>query len=259
MTDLQTSIAVLGPILKNVVAPAHATAFWGDKMFTLDKLVSFFDEPNFEESYRKIHGGHNYDDYNSPHTIAWRLHTLVCAMRNAKALDGDFVECGTYKGDFAWFLTQMVPLDRPFYLYDSWEGFNPELTNQSDFPRGPHFFEFAQGEYSKPGIYESVLERFKDQGLWVNVIKGFVPKVLEAICPLKIAFLHMDLNSARAEIAALDFLWERIVPGGYIVFDDYGWVMFSKQHEAEKKWMADRGHHIFELPTGQGLVVKHAG
>ena len=44
--------------------------------------------------------------------------------------------------------------------------------------------------------------------------------------------------------------------GGYIVFDDYGWKQFKKQRDLENRFMADRGHFILELPTGQGLVIK---
>jgi len=46
------------------------------------------------------------------------------------------------------------------------------------------------------------------------------------------------------------------VSRGYIVFDDYGWKHFKKQRDAENRFMADRGHFILELPTGQGLVIK---
>jgi len=51
-------------------------------------------------------------------------------------------------------------------------------------------------------------------------------------------------------------LFDCVVPGGIIVFDDYGFYLFRRQKEAEDAFMAARGYHILELPTGQGLVVK---
>src|SRR5688572_18524495 len=33
--------------------------------------------------------------------IHWRVHTILWAARNCSHLEGDFVECGTYKGGFA--------------------------------------------------------------------------------------------------------------------------------------------------------------
>ena len=90
----------------------------------------------------------------------------------------------------------------------------------------------------------------------VKIIRGFVAESFKIAVPERIAFLHIDLNSPAAEIAALEQLFDRVVSGGYIVFDDYGWKLFKKQREAEDRFMSDRGHSILELPTGQGLVIK---
>ena len=84
-----------------------------------------------------------------------------------------------------------------------------------------------------------------------------MPDCLAEAAPDAIAFLHIDLNSPGAEIGALDALFDRVVTGGAIVFDDYGWHFFRRQKEAEDAFMAARGHRILELPTGQGLVIKH--
>jgi O-methyltransferase len=54
----------------------------------------------------------------------------------------------------------------------------------------------------------------------------------------------------------LERLFDRVLTGGVVVFDDYGWKMFHKQKEAEDAFMRSRGYGILELPTGQGLVVK---
>jgi hypothetical protein len=66
----------------------------------------------------------------------------------------------------------------------------------------------------------------------------------------------MDLNSPGAEVNTLRKLWPRIVAGGFIIFDDYGWKVFAKQKEEEDRFAAEKGLSILELPTGQGLLVK---
>lgn len=240
------------------VKPLHSSVFWGDRMLTLDKAAGFFDEESFKRSYEAIRGSHIYDSYSSPQTIAWRLHTLVWAARSAIAHEGDLVECGVFKGDMSWVVATILGdkiADRTFYLYDSFEGFSPTLSSVADYPDDPGFLAMASKVYGDPQIYETVIRKFAAMP-HVKVVRGFVPDAFKIAMPERIAFLHVDLNSPAAEIAVLERLFDRVVSGGYIVFDDYGWKPFKKQRDAENQFMAARGHFILELPTGQGLVIK---
>ena len=90
----------------------------------------------------------------------------------------------------------------------------------------------------------------------IHVIKGVVPDVLAQRCPQEIAFLHLDMNAAQAEIGALDALFDKVVPGGFIVLDDFGRSRLPALCAEETAWMKKRGYEVLELPTGQGLVIK---
>lgn len=52
------------------------------------------------------------------------------------------------------------------------------------------------------------------------------------------------------------YFWDKLVPGGIILLDDYGW----QTHEAQKadwdEFARDRGVQILTMPTGQGLLIK---
>ena len=65
------------------------------------------------------------------------------------------------------------------------------------------------------------------------------------------------MNSVQAEILALDHLFDKVTPGGFNVFDDFGLTCCAEQMAAELAYMNERGHHVLELPTGQALVIKH--
>jgi hypothetical protein len=236
----------------------HNRIFWGDRLLSLGKSMGFFDDPLFAAAYAKIRGSHQYDQYDSPHTIAWRLHTLVWAARNGLMLEGDFVECGVFKGDFAWVVAQCADFaqrGKTFYLYDTFAGFAPAHSSPEDFPDAPGFLDFADRIYKDPSIYPEVVEKFRDVAN-VRIVRGVLPDILADVAPEKIAFLHIDINSPAAEIGTLEVLFDRIVAGGIVVFDDYGWHLFRRQKEAEDTFMAARGYQILELPTGQGLLVK---
>src|SRR5690606_35177127 len=104
-------------------------------------------------------------------------------------------------------------------------------------------------------LYAQVRNRFVDTPN-VIVTQGKVPDVLAEVVPEKIAFMHLDMNNAEAEIGALEVLFERMVPGAVMVLDDYGWLAYRQQALAEDPWFAQRGYRVLELPTGQGLVIK---
>jgi hypothetical protein len=77
------------------------------------------------------------------------------------------------------------------------------------FPDNPAFLEIANEAYREPGIYESVVARFFEKPN-VKVIRGYLPGSLDITCPERIAFLHIDLNSAGVEIGVLDRLFDRV-------------------------------------------------
>jgi len=247
----------LDAVIEAEVEKTHRV-FWGDRLLTLDKSAGFLDDPVFSAAFEAIKGSHEYDQFRSPHTIAWRLHTLVWAARQAIALPGDFVECGVFKGDFSWVVATVMGealRDRTFWLYDSFEGFSPDFSSADDYPDNPGFLAFANSVYSAPDMEADVRARFSAMD-HVKIVSGFLPSTLLEDSPDRIAFLHVDLNAPKAEVACLEILFDRIVPGGVIVFDDYGWHLFREQKRAEDEFFAARGYYVLELPTGQGLVVK---
>ena len=54
--------------------------------------------------------------------------------------------------------------------------------------------------------------------------RGRIPAVFAGNAPERIAWLHVDLNDAAGETAALDALFDRVVPAGIVILDDYEWA-----------------------------------
>jgi hypothetical protein len=245
-------------VLREVVAPHHNSWFWGDRLLTLDKSAEFRDDPVFRAALTRADSSTGANQYESPDGIAWRYHTLIWAARTCLSLPGDFVECGVYRGDMTWMITENVDLKaagKKFWLYDTFAGFDSKYSSDADFPDTPHVFEIIDRDYRVTGIEAAVRGRFRDKS-YVIVTKGAVPDVLAEVAPERIAFMHIDMNSPRAETGALEVLFDRVSAGGILIFDDYGWKIFRKQKEAADGFMAKRGQFILELPTGQGLLVK---
>lgn len=229
------------------------TAFIGDRLITFDKSAAFLKDQKFVDALNKCALS------DEDRSRSWRLHILCWAVKKALALPGDFVECGVFEGFMSNLLVEyfdFADLDRTFYLYDTFEGFPAKYSSPDDFPDSKGFWHFANEIYAKPGLFEAVTDRFAPYAN-VKVIKGVVPDILTERSPDVISYLHIDLNSPRAEEAALDALFDRVTTGGVIVMDDYGWLQSRLQMEALDGFMNARGQMVMELPTGQGLVVKN--
>lgn len=63
------------------------------------------------------------------------------------------------------------------------------------------------------------------------------------------------MNSAPGELAALNAIEDRLVPGAVIMLDDFGAIPYRAQHIAETEWFQKRGRYVLELPTSQGMVI----
>ena len=181
----------------------------------------------------------------------WNLHTVLWAAQSARDLAGDYVELGVFKGHTTLFAAEYLGFadwSRSWFLYDTFDGVPDDQLDQGWAAKNEMLY---RGTFS----FEEVHERFATFPN-IEVIKGRVPEILSERCPERIAFLHVDLNNATAEIAALDLLYDRMPPGGIILFDDYGWSVSRRQHDAENAWFARRGGQVLALPTGQGLHIK---
>jgi hypothetical protein len=181
----------------------------------------------------------------------WNLQTVVWAVQQARSVKGEFVELGVFKGHTTLFTAEYLGFetwDKTWSLYDTFEGIPADQID-------PGWEQGNKAAYGGTFSYEEVRDRFAPFAN-IKVIKGRVPDVLAEDCPEAISFIHMDLNNTIAEIQALDALYDRLTPGGVIVFDDYGWAVAYRQKAAEDQWFAARGLKILQLPTGQGLFIK---
>ena len=211
---------------------------FGDNMFVFCRSNSMFRDADFIDSWSK-----NCKN-PSDQTIVWRRYILAMAAFHCSYLDGDFVECGAYQGTGAKTVIDYLGgknFSKKFWLYDIFEH-DDSMKNHSMPEHGPNLFK-------------EVFDRFEGYKN-VEIFKGFLPEVLQDNSPDKIAYLHIDLNQAPAEIATLDSLFDRVVPGGMIILDDYEMFFYRAQKYAEDDWFSKRGYKVFPLPTSQGFVIK---
>ena len=181
----------------------------------------------------------------------WRIHVLCSlALGVVKGAEGDFIECGVFRGDCAKTIINYVDLNstnRSFFLLDSFDGFDfSQLTEKESKLRG-------EGQFV--GAFEFVTGKFRCDSC-VKIIQGFVPNTLDSIANKMFGFAHIDMNAAYPEKEAFQFIFPRLRDGGVIIFDDYGHAGHEEQRLALDEVASGFGRVITCLPTGQGLLIK---
>lgn len=214
--------------------------------------AGFLDDARFMEAYEIGKALDRGVLLKGIYDIHWRMHVLCWAATLVQGLEGDFVDCGVCCGMYARIVIHYVDfqtLDKKYYLLDTFTGLNPEYSTDAEMIKNEDF-----GYRKQVGLYERVQETFRDFN--VAVIQGSVPDTLPQVTTEKICYLSIDMNSVYPEIAALEFFWDKIVPGGVIILDDYGFANNRDQKLAHDEWAATKQIKILSLPTAQGLIIK---
>jgi Macrocin-O-methyltransferase (TylF) len=214
-------------------------------------LHSFTRDPRFIRAYARA-----IDAAGEDYHIRWRAHIALWAGRTAARLDGDFVECGVNRGFLSSGIMRDLDWDslgKTFFLLDTFRGIDLSLLPSEEIPEATVRNEWG----TESGFYVQDVELVRANfAEWRNVriICGSVPGSLDEVTTDSVAFLHLDMNASRPEVAALELLWPRLVPGAVILLDDYGFS--DTQHRAMNEFASAHDVSIANLPTGQGLLLK---
>lgn len=186
--------------------------------------------------------------------VQWRVHVICWAAAHCAKLDGDFVECGVSRGMFSRAAMHYVEFekltDKRFYLVDTYNGIPVELFTPEETAA-----EMANMNKYYSECYEEVKKTFAPYPNAI-VVKGRVPEILPSVSAEKVAYLSIDMNALVPEMAALEFFWDKLVPGAIVISDDYGFGVHKLQKRAWDQFAASRGVKILHSPIGQGILIK---
>lgn len=193
--------------------------------FSLQKLFDFNHERRNILSKVENYTHVNYQRLKSLYDIAEKV--------SQQKISGSFVETGVWRGGCAGILACIAKkygYTNDLYFFDSFEGLpEPTLKDGKDaiiFAKGKKSGELNSISKVKAGdeyIKELLFDHLDIDKNKVNLVKGWfqdtLPKTSKSI--QKIAILRLDGDWYDSTKIVLDWLYDSVLPGGYVIIDDY--------------------------------------
>ncbi len=195
-------------------------------------------------------------------------------FRMVMDLPGDIVELGVYRGTtlmtWANFLEirNMGDRHKQVFGFDNFSGFSA-LTDK-DGKKDKSIHKDVGGFDSS--VFEEIIEdaiavfdqdRFIPHKPRVKLIKGniedTVPEFVQNNPGLRICLLHFDADMYNPTSVGLEYFWPLMVPGGVVLFDEYGIRPWEGESRAVDEFFADKKIKIRRLdwsPSPGGYVIK---
>jgi hypothetical protein len=154
-----------------------------------------------------------------------KAYELLSESEEYNEVEGAIVECGTWNGGYTrlmYDISARYGKQRHTWLFDSFDG-GPPPTSADMKVTG------KMGKAAPNGASaELCAQAFAGvEQKYVHIVPGLFQdtfaKSLEKVGP--IAYLHLDADFYEATTYCLDHLFDRVSPGGIIIFDDYSYFL----------------------------------
>lgn len=209
------------------------------------------EENIYNNNNKNISEQKTYDDFNNfifsnDIKIFGKLLYRHKFFEEVKDLPGDIVEVGVFKGSGIATFSKILEIYCPNSIKKiiGFDIFNPDMSKiilEKDNNIDKNNMNIIYSRINeKDRTYNAVKERLNNMKINNNVvlIEGDVEETLPDFVlnnpGQRISLLYIDVDIERPTYNALKYLWDKVVPGGIIVFDEYEYHKFSESCGVDK-------------------------
>lgn len=177
-----------------------------------------------------------------------RCFMLYQFFKQTLNLNGDVAEIGVYRGGTAKLLARTLEgekVNKNIQLFDTFEGM-PEISEEKDLHK--------KGDFNTTSIER--VSKYLSEHREIIFHKGFFPKTAAPVEDKKFSFVHIDVDIYQSVVDCCEFFYPRMVCGGVMMFDDYGFISCPGAKSAVDNFFKDKKESPCYLSSGQCLVVK---
>jgi GT2 family glycosyltransferase len=197
--------------LINTIYEDPAQDPWSQRRFDPAKRAGGLDWPS--QAHTMI-GQHRMDNIRSV------VETVL-----ADGVPGDLIETGVWRGGACIYMRAILRAygvtDRRVFVADSFEGLPPPDADRYPADAGDrhHTFEPLAISLEEVRANFAKYDLLDDQ---VVFLKGWFKDTLPSACVDRLAVLRLDGDMYESTMDALGALYDKVVPGGFVIVDDFG-------------------------------------
>jgi O-methyltransferase len=221
---------------------AAPTAY--DKVLVHASYAPWNVDPLFLDTYNKIKSHTLVDIYR-----CWELWTSV---EQSARLDGHIIEVGVWRGGTGALIAkkaQLCGLNALVYLCDTFSGVVKAGSNDPVYKGGEH------ADTSKETVELLVREMGLDN---VRILTGIFPEDTRDLRekPQKFRMCHIDVDVYESAKGVMDWIWNRMVVGSSVIFDDYGFAGCQGITRFVNEQIGGDDRVVLHNLNGHALVLK---
>jgi len=206
------------------------------------------------------YAGYLHKSHLSRHLAIYELY------KKTIELPGSVAEFGLYNGSTFFFLARLIEMfnapelegyhasSRFLFGFDTFTGFTEIGENDKTGETEPAFKQAGGLKGNRESFFE-VLESFKKEcavAHRIKVIEGDIietfPDFLKQNRFARFCFCLMDFDMYKPTKVVLDGIYDLMVPGGIIAFDEYGFPLFPGETEAVDEFLHNHNLPLYSLP-----------
>lgn len=180
----------------------------------------------------------------------YRLYALWDLVDQMKDKEGSIIEIGCWRGGSGALMAKKAQSACPVYLCDTFSGIvKVDREYDSIYFNGKH-------NDATPKQVSDCLELLGVSG--ALILHGVFPEETAKEIPKneKFKLCHLDVDVYWSGKDALDWIWPKLIPGGVIVFDDYGFGGCDGITKLVEDQRSKKDRLIVYNLNGQALLIK---
>lgn len=149
--------------------------------------------------------------------------SMISLLESTLHLPGDVIECGVYRGGslmkIARTLKDKAP-DKRLLGLDSFGGFPEQDVLSLDVGKKRSLGGIRKKFRFVGDTQQRLRRNFEMYGVNAELVPGFFSETLSKVTDRTFCFIHLDVDIYSSYIECFEALWDRLTPGGVMVFDE---------------------------------------